>query len=388
MSAAMSTSREMAGRRGPTVVWRGPGSVGFLGWSHVVPPPSGKSDAGKKEPGRKEPGKEAARNGGAAEQPPAGGVGASFPRRVSTYQDFLGRYGGQAGKALKGAVRAHFEAGGGPCVVLVDSRPPDRSGGDGGSGRRSGIYALADRDDVGTIVLADPVSSGAREAVVAAAKSRPDLFFVIEEETADAAPGAPQDGDAARGGKGEMALGGICPLTFLRSNVAALRREPVAEASRGEALGALLGFLESTDFREEPAFQREQRALPRWLAPLDALRLQAWRRQAGLHRSLEMGTRWVVFELNHPLLWGRVERDITLFLQRLAQRGFLAPGALAFEVNCGPAGAPPGSDGQASGGVEPGVSIVVRATLASPYGEALRDFGAWKEGTSIRVQGV
>src|SRR5262249_50933502 len=124
------------------------------------------------------------------------------------------------------------------------------------------------------------------------------------------------------------------------------------EGSREDAaaLGALLGFLEAAGFKEEAPFGVSWNGFssatrPPWLSRVDALRLEAWRRWEGLRRSIDFGTRWTVFEVHHPLLWGRVEREVKAFLYRLQRLGFLSSGLAndsgeseppGFRVECGP----------------------------------------------------
>ncbi|MGQ9592765.1 MAG: hypothetical protein ACUVYA_21005, partial [Planctomycetota bacterium] len=144
-------------------------------------------------------------------------------------------------------------------------------------------------------------------------------------------------------------------------------------------LGALAAHLESRDFLTEPPYAPPRAAPLEWLSPDDALYLEAFRRLQGLRRSLEAGTRWVLFERNGPLLWRALEREIGAFLGRLREAGLLEPETPggSFRVRCGPLDAE-GSPADAAGADlfcvdarETGVSIRVRARLARPYGPAL-----------------
>ena len=102
----------------------------------------------------------------------------------------------------------------------------------------------------------------------------------------------------------------------------------------------------------------------------------------------------VVFEINHPLLRRRVEREITRFFLRLASQGLLAPGRGrgAFEVRCLQHPPPPdvslrpAEDAGATYGGESiaelecgGVRVRVRYRLAEPYGSALAGGGTGAE---------
>ena len=65
--------------------------------------------------------------------------------------------------------------------------------------------------------------------------------------------------------------------------------------------------------------------------------LREWRRYSGIRRSIDYGSRWVLFEPNHPILLRRVEREARGFLHSLVKRGVLAPGrASEIEVRCEP----------------------------------------------------
>jgi hypothetical protein len=161
------------------------------------------------------------------------------------------------------------------------------------AGSSSGIYALADVDDVGLIVVLGAGTAGTEGGWVELAKRRPDLFFLLEG--GDDAPDQPR---------------------FLRSNVAVLRPS-------GTTLGGLAAYLERADFTEQPRFSTPTLIPPGSLRAADCFPMEAWRVLAGLRRSIDLGTRWMVFEANYSLLWRRVEREITGFFYRLRSRGLL-----------------------------------------------------------------
>jgi len=235
----------------------------------------------------------------AAESQGTGSKGRGAPRRCPNLAAFEGWAGGEVGTELEESVGEealgdYFDSGGRGCVVLQDSRLMQSGwlGEEARAGSSSGIYALADVDDVGLIVVLGAGASGTEGGVVELAKRRPDLFFLLE--------GAEDASDQPR---------------FLRSNVAVLRPS-------GTTLGGLAAYLESVDFTEDPPFSSLRIAPPGSLRAADCLRMEAWRLQAGLRRSLDLGTRWMVFEVNYSLLWRRVEREITGFFHRLRRRGF------------------------------------------------------------------
>lgn len=254
---------------------------------------------------------------------------------------------------LSKALEEFFEHGGRCCRVLADPRfrdtEPGWLGEDAGPGYSSGLFELVEREDVGTVVLTGRFAPRMQDSLLWLASRREDLLFVVE------------GWEGASGGGGEPAL------RFPRSNVVALV-EP-EEGGDGVSPGALAAWLESTDFQEEPAFAvRPEPPLPGVSAD-DALRLRAWRRFQGLRRSLDLGTRWVLFELNHPLLWRRVEREVTAFLRRLEKAGFLARrgGQASFSVNCGPT----------EEEWETGIGLRVVARLEDPYGSILESPLEW-----------
>ena len=95
----------------------------------------------------------------------------------------------------------------------------------------------------------------------------------------------------------------------------------------------------------------------------------AWRRWEGLRRSIELGSRWPVMELHHPLVWRHVERELRGFLHRLVEYGLVrGPGSGGFQVRCTPRQA---SASAARGAVVPAVDIHVSMRLTSPYDAAL-----------------
>ncbi len=189
------------------------------------------------------------------------------------------------------------------CLILTDERLYDASwiGEDAGPGSCTGIHNLAEIDDVGTIVLCAPgTGSGLarrEEAVVDLAARRGELLFLLEKS----------QGGGMASGRG--------PIDLIFPNVAVID-------SRRTSIGALAGFLEASDWAPEVTYRTCPAKLPAGLERGDVAPLQAWRRRAGLRRSVDLGTRWIVFELGHPILWRSIERDVSAFLYRLKRLGF------------------------------------------------------------------
>jgi hypothetical protein len=276
----------------------------------------------------------------------------STPRRIQGIYELLAGSGGRRPSELERVAIEFLENGGTSCILLEG---PASAGGraaglgeEGGPGQGSGLHALTDLEEVGAVVVAGRLSPRDRGAVLALADRRRDLLFFLEEEQRAGGPG------------GE----GVEPrLLSLRPNAAVLRWPAASsESEAGRELGKLAGYLEASDFRFQEEFRNARANPPAWLEMSDAIKLQAWRRRAGLLRSVDLGTRWVLFELQHPLLWRKVEREVRAFLRQLEQRGFLAPGEglSADSVECS------GESGE-------GVAIHVRARLSDPFGSALAE---------------
>jgi hypothetical protein len=259
--------------------------------------------------------------------------------------------------ALSKSLEGFFEHGGARCLVLADPRfrntEPGWLGEDAGPGSSSGLFALAEREEVGTVVLTGGLAARMQDSLLWLASRRDDLLFVVE------------------GWGGSEATGGCSSLRFPRPNVLALG-EP--EEDRDVAApGVLAAWLESADFQVEPGFAGRPEPPLRGVRPVDALRLRAWRRLQGLRRSLDLGTRWVLFELNHPLLWRRMEREVTAFLRRLERAGFLARRSepAPFRVRCGPTGGPERPQGETE------IVLEVQVRLSEPYGSVLESPVEW-----------
>lgn len=271
----MSTaSRIAAGGLQGGITWAGPGRTAF-----AVPVALGASRVPS----------ECADSSGISEC-----LGAGFDSpRAQALQDFF------AARGASGS-RDGLDSG---CLILTDERLYDASwiGEDAGPGSCTGVHTLAEIDDVGTIVLCAPgTGSGLarrEEAVVDLAARRGEIFFLLEKS----------QGGGMASGRG--------PIDLIFPNVAVID-------SRRTSIGALAGFLEASDWAHEVTYRTWPAELPAGLEREDVAPLQAWRRRAGLRRSIDLGTRWIVFELSHPILWRSLERDVSAFLYRLKRLGF------------------------------------------------------------------
>ncbi len=294
-----------------------------------------------------------------------------------------------AAGASSRALSRYFARGGRAAWVLDDPGLESGEGGsrrlgeDGGPGYRTGLYALADLEEVGTIAVLGRRGEAAVREILELASRRDDLLFLFEM-TEEAARSLGIE-EALAEGRAPCAAS----LRILRRNAASLVwRAGEAESEASDPgrpdLGEVAAFLEASDFEAEPPFAPRKFEPPPWLSPEDALYLCAFRRLQGLRRSLELGTRWAVFELNGPLLWKALEREAAAFLRSLADAGLLEPPMRGdpFSVECvpvastdrpdAPAGrSDSGEDAPASRPRETGISIRVRARLAEPYASAL-----------------
>ena len=242
---------------------------------------------------------------------------------------WLGRFPGVSGPFVDRALERYFAAGGREAWVAVTGRdesalPPnpgrvfqDRSLGDNTSASSlSGLYALAETEAVGVLALETPPRA-LRQELLSLAEQRRDLLFVLERRDASKTRKTVEALGAAAGGlDGVEALG----LTFLAPNI--------VEATDAAVLCA---WLERLDFRPgarpmppEPAANADY-----------LMRLQAWRRCEGLRRSIDWGTRWLLFELHHSRIWRRAEREVYGFLYSLGRAGLVDPLA-RIDVRCTP----------------------------------------------------
>lgn len=219
----------------------------------------------------------------------------------------------------------------------------------GDPGDCSGLYELAGRDEVGTVVL-PPVSPAAIGLLEDFALQHPGLLLCCQV--------AGGDGQQAAGEAGAR-LGRPLP------NLAVLELQVPGQPSAAH----LAGCLEARDFfplRTPSALQRSSLAIRSGIGgegellpfPGELRALATWRRRQGLRRSLELGTRWTVFEYASETLLRRVERQARAFFHSLAVDGFL-PFRKGFELKVSLAGDP--QDG--TEGFERRLSIGVRTRL-------------------------
>ena len=275
--------------------WLGPGATGFVLPSSISKP---------RPPGGR------------------GGIPVERVRSAGETDKFLE---GTASRDQLAGLASFFARGGGSAhVVEVPTLAGKGSkhwlGEDGGPGARTGLFAFLDRDEVGAVVV-PPLRAQQVAKFLDVARAHPHLFLFLEE-----AGRAGREGGDHRS-RATPSARVVRPLP----NVAIVRA-PVPE---GWGAGGLAGYLEAVDYRPT--------SVPAWggaaVSRRSALRpLLAWRRWAALRRSLDHGSRWVVFEPHHSLVWRRLEREVRAFLHALVMDGLLpAWGGPGLEVRCEPA---------------------------------------------------
>jgi len=181
-------------------------------------------------------------------------------------------------------------------------------GEDGGPGERDGLCAFLDDEDIGSVVL-PPVRPDALAPVLRFALEHPELFLFVPsvEPTAGVEP----------------------ELSRPLPNVARLR---VPDGSRYGA-SDLARYIACRDF--VPRWTRSVDVGPGsvdtamvepgiWSSvEVDVLPILAWRRWRGLERSLDRGTRWVIFESAMPAMVRSIDRAVRGFLRQLTLDGLL-----------------------------------------------------------------
>jgi hypothetical protein len=273
-----------------------------------------------------------------------------------------------------------LSSGAGDCLVLELPLEPGSRGGrwlgsDAGPGERTGVHSLLDVESVGSVVV-PPLPPAAVEPFRRFTRENTSWFFWFEALPDDSRR---RDGGSPRGSDT------LLPL----SNAAALD----AVAASGLCAGELLAWLVRRDFHPSSLGAAASGADRLTAGPMGSrgprredlaavgaqalLYLEGWRRWAGLRRSLDLGSRWVVFERAAPGLAGRLEREIRSFLHALTVEGLLAaPVADGDEVRCSIEAEEVGPDGAPA---EARVVVAVKARLRGPYGRVLERYASEAE---------
>jgi hypothetical protein len=256
-----------------------------------------------------------------------------------------------------GPLAAFFAWGGRACRGLEVPLAPGRKGAawlgeDGGPGERSGIHIFRDLEDVGSVVV-PPLPRSQLEPFLSLSRRRQELFFILEE--------SPGRGGGSRSQEVQLAR----PLP----------NAVIVAPPRGAAGGAALaGWIESRDLAGAgPGRPPSPRGAAPFAAARGALRgLLAWRRWAALSRSIERGSRWIVFEENQALMRRRLEREVRAFIHELSLGGLMPPwGGPGLEVRCEALTEEGDAPGRPSG-----VRLGVRVRLEEQYARELDVFAS------------
>lgn len=234
----------------------------------------------------------------------------------------------------------YFDGGGRRLTVV----PVPRSvrwplGEDALPGEREGLHAFRDSDETGCVVVPE-ADARDRNALLEFASHETSLLLVVAF-----------GGFSPRASSAAGTLGSDLPwsIELPRSNVvcvtgsgaasAALfiagrleRADPVAWRTGSGSVPRRRTPVGSVEPRTMSAFSR----LEKQLEETGTLaRLFDWRRSAGLRRSIDRGTRWIVFAPDHPFVFRRVEREVRTFLHDLSVDGILpARSSTSARVEC------------------------------------------------------
>jgi hypothetical protein len=249
------------------------------------------------------------------------------------------------------AVEGYFLCGGQACVVLNVSGLAGLSAGrlgsrlvgeDNGPGYRTGLQALTDFEAIGTLVAPGQMSGKIVERLVDFSRHRSSLGLVLEGA---AGTPPPLDTIESLGTDSRAAVKLVDRCAWLAGAFALGGERAVPPA--GPVLGAL-AYLESASHDIPTSPTRVE--FPSWFrgpfatAVDEGVRtlggrfgtLRIWHQWEGTRRSIEFGTRWLLYEVSDPGMPARVEREVRDFLHGLYVAGRLGGrhSSDAFDVQC------------------------------------------------------
>ncbi len=266
-------------------------------------------------------------------------------------------FGPRGPAAFRRTVDAYFRSGGQRCYVIhvraleksSEGRAATRLlGEDGGPGCRTGLNALADLPDAGTVALPGVRDEGCLRAVADTLRRQRSFAIVAE--------GPPGSSPPSEFFHAPHADGSTLSDRAVWLDCGAFRQGRGAEVPpSGPALGALEGLdynpvwsprrpgpIHSS--RSGKSLRRARELVESVAEGLPTLgerygSLKVWRCWEGIRRSIDLGTRWVLFEIQDAFLPARVEREVRGFLYGLRLAGLLddLPGGESFRVSCTPA---------------------------------------------------
>ena len=290
------------------------------------------------------------------------GVEDSTPIRVDSRDEFLRQFVSSERQesdvlTFQRSVEGYFLCGGRSCYVLsIPGLNQLRGselrelllGEDGGPGCRTGLHCVADLDEVGTLAAPGVSSREVQDCLIAFAHERPTRALLLEPSVTGQPSLQTDDGSVS---------------VALRDRMACLQDVfPLDDGTAIAPSGPVLGAIEARELDSEtlcfrrPSFGERGRAgdpggtLPDWFErlPVSAVTagvaligdrfgtLRSWREWEGIRRSIEFGTRWLLYDVYDPLTGGRVERELRDFLFALYDAGLLGGrrASEAFRVRC------------------------------------------------------
>ncbi|WP_456401962.1 phage tail sheath family protein [Hydrogenimonas sp.] len=302
---------------------------------------------------------------------------ADKPVFVSSWADFTAKFGRYSEKAkyLAPAVHCFFANGGKRCYVVGTREHKDAAlkGADNGPGKRSGLEALKEVDEVSILAVPGAVSATVQQAMIAQCETLKDRFCILDsEENADMDGVKTQRNTQLTSDKGYGAL----YYPWIKTAVESETGGKVELVSRFvPPSGAVAGIYARSDtergVHKAPANEvvRNVTELKFSLTDgeqdiLNPLGINCLRAFSGrgirvwgartvssdplwkyvnirrlfiyLEESIEEATQWVVFEPNDQRLWARVTQTIETFLERVWRDGALMGNTPeeAFFVRC------------------------------------------------------
>jgi phage tail sheath protein FI len=274
----------------------------------------------------------------------------------------FGRYDKDTAPYLSSAVYGFFANGGKRCFVVRvkdGAQDGDYVGTDGGPGKRTGLQAFKDIDDINIVCIPGITSKTVQTAMISHCENMQDRFCILDPiKDADIAAIQTQKNDviSARGyaalyypwisvpiettENGKIRLlndyvppSGYVAGIYARSDIErGVHKAPANEVVRG-ALEIKLNITRGEQDILNPKGINCIRAFPGrgilvWGARTtasDALwkYINVRRLFLYIEESIDEGTQWVVFEPNNERLWGRVKATITEFLTRVWKDGAL-----------------------------------------------------------------
>jgi phage tail sheath protein FI len=297
---------------------------------------------------------------------------------ITSWADFTKKFGVHTAKAphLAPAVYGFFLNGGNRCYVVrvkEGATDGDYTGTDGGPGKRTGLQAFKEIDEVNIVCIPGLTSKGVQKSMIDHCELMKDRVAVLDaQQGADPTkvktqktalssdkgfaglyyPWIKAQYETKKGNKVELADGLIPPSGHIAGIYARSDSERgVHKAPANEIVRGALDLECKITKAEQEGLNPEGvncirffpgRGIRVWGARTIAPKSSNWkyvnvrRLFLYLEESIEESTQWVVFEPNDEKLWARVKQTITQFLTRVWRDGALMGKAPeeAFFVKC------------------------------------------------------